>query len=116
MPASYGTPLRLGGVLLVLGAHVDALRLVADHPAIHQFDHAAAHFVDDDVVVGSHDHGGAVLVDPVQHVHDPHRGGGVQVAGGFVRQQDARLVDDGAGDGHALLLAAGEFVGHAVVL
>ena len=33
---------------------------------------------------------------------------GVEVAGGLVGQQKRRMIDDGAGDGHALLLAAGE--------
>ena len=38
----------------------------------------------------------------------------VQVAGGFVGQNDGRLVDQGAGDGHPLLLAAGKLVGMMV--
>ena len=29
----------------------------------------------------------------------------------FIGEDDARMIDHGAGDGHALLLAAGEFVG-----
>jgi len=33
---------------------------------------------------------------------------GVEVAGGFVEDEDLRLGEDGAGDGEALLLAAGE--------
>ncbi len=39
----------------------------------------------------------------------------VEVAGRFVGEQDERAGDDGAGDGDALLLAAGEF-GRRVVL
>ena len=33
----------------------------------------------------------------------------VERAGGLVEDQDARVLEDGAGDGDALLLAAGEF-------
>ena len=95
---------------------VEGLGLVADDDAVAEFDDAFAHLVDDVVVVRGHDHGGAVLVDLVQHAHDAHGGGGVQVAGGLIGQQDARAVDDGAGDRHALLLAAGEFVREAVFL
>ena len=40
---------------------------------------------------------------------------GVQVAEGLVEQQHAGLHDQGAGQRHALLLAAGELVGHAAL-
>ena len=36
-------------------------------------------------------------------------GAGVQRAGGLVQQQDRRVLEDGAGDGDALLLAARQF-------
>src|SRR5699024_12254716 len=36
----------------------------------------------------------------------------VDVSGGLVGQQDLRAVDEGARDGHALLLTTGELVGH----
>ena len=39
---------------------------------------------------------------------------GVEVGEGFVEEQDLGFQDDGAGDGDALLLAAGEFAGQAV--
>ena len=38
-------------------------------------------------------------------------GGGVEVAGGFVGKENCGAVDQGAGDGDALLFAAGEFGG-----
>src|SRR5690349_13436385 len=59
---------------------VKCLGLVADHNAVLELDHPFAHFVDDVVVVGGHDHRGAILVDLVQHSHDAHGGGGVQVS------------------------------------
>ena len=40
--------------------------------------------------------------------------GGVQVAGGLVGQDDFRIVDQRAGNGHALLLAAGELRGQVM--
>ena len=40
---------------------------------------------------------------------------GVEVARGLVRQHDGRRVHEGAPDGHALLLAAGELVGQVVL-
>ena len=53
-------------------------------------------------------------VELAEHVHDFDRGGGVEVAGGLVGEQDARVVDEGARDGDALLLAAGELRGGVV--
>ena len=41
-------------------------------------------------------------------------GGGVEIAGRFIGEQDRGLVDEGAGDGGALKLSAGELVGAMV--
>ncbi len=46
--------------------------------------------------------------------HDLVAGGRVEVAGGLVGQQDGGVVDQRAGDGHALALAAGKLVGLVV--
>ena len=40
----------------------------------------------------------------------------VQVAQGFIKQQDARLQDQGACQSHALLLASRQLAGQAVVV
>jgi hypothetical protein len=48
-------------------------------------------------------------VDVLQQLHHAARHLRVQVAGGFVRQQQARAAGQRAGDRRALLLAAGEF-------
>ena len=53
----------------------------------------------------------ALPVELDQRIHDFVRGAGVQVAGGFVGQQHRRRIDQGAGDGDALLLAAGKLAG-----
>ena len=48
--------------------------------------------------------------------HDAGAGVGVEVSGRLVRQQDRRLVDDGAGHRHALLLTARELVRESALL
>ena len=66
-------------------------------------------------VVGDDDEGAAVLTDEVEEEIDD--GGAtvrVQVAGGFVGEDDAGIIDEGAGDGDALLFAAAELGGEVV--
>ena len=52
-----------------------------------------------------------VACDLGEQVHDLHAGLGVEGAGGLVGEQDFRVVDEGAGDGDALHLAARELAG-----
>ena len=54
------------------------------------------------------DEGGAALHEEVEAVLDHGFGLGVEGAGGFVEDEDARVGENGAGDGDALALAAGE--------
>ena len=49
--------------------------------------------------------------DGDQGLEDAAGGVRVEVAGGLVGEQQARRIGDRAGDGDALLLAAGEFAG-----
>ena len=51
-----------------------------------------------------------VFGDLLQQFHDLHRGLGVQRPRRFIRQQDIRVVHQGAGNGDALHLAAGHLV------
>ena len=51
------------------------------------------------------------LVEALEQRHDFVSGDGVEGAGGFVGQQQRRMVDQGAGDGDALALASGELAG-----
>ena len=63
-------------------------------------------------VVGDHDDGFAeFLVEALEEGEDFLGGGGVEVAGGFVGEDEVGVGDDGAGDGDALFLAAGELAG-----
>ena len=58
-----------------------------------------------------HDGQPELAVEVAQQREDGLRGVGVKRAGGLVGEQDARAVGQGAGDGHALLLPAGELTG-----
>ena len=74
--------------------------------------HAPVHAGGEVHVVGG-DEGGELggADDGHQSLEDAAGGVGVEVAGGLVGEQQARGIGDGAGDGDALLLAAGEFAG-----
>ena len=57
------------------------------------------------------------LRKPVDDVHDLVGAFAVEVAGRFVTEKEGRIGDDGPGDGHPLLLSAGQLAGivlHAV--
>src|SRR6187455_2098961 len=66
------------------------------------------------VVRHQHDGGAEVPVELEHQLHDGLARGAVEVAGGLVREQDARLVREGARERHALLLAARELGGVVV--
>ena len=62
--------------------------------------------------VGDNDYGDALLpVKAGENVDYLFAGAAVEVAGGFVGEEDGGFFDEGAGDANALLLAAGEFCG-----
>ena len=56
-----------------------------------------------------HDDGGTTLQEVGDRILDQVFRDGVEARGGFVENQDRRIGEDGAGDRHALPLAAGEF-------
>ena len=59
-----------------------------------------------------HDNGLAqILVQLAQHLQDDFRVFGIEVARGFVSEENFRLIDDRPRDGYALLLTAGKFRG-----
>ena len=62
-------------------------------------------------VVGDDDEGDALTVEFEEEIDDFGAGGGVEVAGGLIGEDNFGVVDDGAGDTDALFLAAGEVVG-----
>lgn len=65
----------------------------------------------DFLFVGDDDDGVALAGEVFEEVEDFLTGAGVEVSGGFVGEDDGGVVDEGACDGDALALAAGEFVG-----
>ena len=66
-------------------------------------------------VVGDHQDGLVELAaGGAEHLEDGVGVLGVEVAGGLVGEDDGGAGDEGAGDGDALLLAAGELVGAVV--
>src|SRR5882757_10544218 len=67
-------------------------------------------------LVGDHDDGHAEgVLDFAQEEKDLLAGGGVEIAGGLVGEEDGGLIYERAGEGAALLLAAGEFARSMVV-
>ncbi len=68
----------------------------------------------DIVFVGDEHDGVALLVEAFEERHDFVAGGGVEVAGRFVGQQNRWIVDQGASYGNTLALTAGELVGLVV--
>ncbi len=65
--------------------------------------------------MGDEDEGRAFFaVEGEEEVEDDGAGGGVEVSGGLVGEEDRGAEGEGAGQGHALLLAAGELDGVVV--
>ncbi len=62
-------------------------------------------------LVGDEDDGVALGVEIVEEGHDLVAGLGVEVSGGLVGEDDGGMVDQSAGDGDPLALAARELVG-----
>jgi hypothetical protein len=61
--------------------------------------------------VGDHHDGRALIVEFMQDVDDFNAGLRVQVASGFIGQDERWTIDQGTGYGDALLLPTGELVG-----
>src|SRR5438876_2331199 len=89
------------------------LGLVADNDAVFERDDPFG--VGGDVgIMGDDDDRHALTVQLDEQLHDRLSGVGVERAGRLVGEQEQRLVDDGARDRHALLLAARELIGQVV--
>ena len=72
--------------------------------------------VEEGKVVGAHDDGAACVANASQEFHNAFARLGIEVSRGLVGEDDVGVVEDGAGDDDALLLAAGELVRHLVAL
>src|SRR5690606_24756675 len=84
---------------LVVGAAFDDSALVHDEDLVGGLDGGEA--------VRDHE-GGAAAAEVLESVPDEGLALGVEAGGGLVEDEDARIGDDGARDGDALALAAGE--------
>ena len=58
--------------------------------------------------MGDQDDGDALLVELLEEGHHFEGGAAVEIASRFIGQQQGGPVDQSAGNGHALLLAAGK--------
>src|SRR5688572_10694734 len=63
------------------------------------------------VFVGHDNDRSSFIVQTLEEREDFFAGHAVQVSGGFIRQDEVRIVHQAAGDGHSLLLAARELRG-----
>src|SRR2546426_11041395 len=77
---------------------------VSDNLATFNGHHPPPHHVDNLAVVRRHHHGRPTRVDLQQQLDDLPRGGRVQVAGGFIGEEDPRIVDERPRDRHTRLL------------
>ena len=104
--------LQLGGVGGPLGLQFrggQGVR-VAGQLAVQHPDDAGGILLGQGRVVGDHDDQ-PVLADLLEQLHHLDAGLGVQGAGGLVGQDDVGVIDDGAGNGHPLHLAARHLAG-----
>lgn len=93
------------------GGRVVAARFTFQEGAVAQFDDAVGEGEELGVVGG--DEGGDTLAvhDRAQELHHGTPGVGVELARRLVGDDQGRTVGQGAGDGHTLLLAAGQLTG-----
>jgi len=84
--------------------------MIASNDAVTDGDDAMGVFGDVGLV-GDEDDGVSAGVKVVEESHDLIAGLGVEVAGGFVGEDDGGAINEGSGDGDALALTAGELVG-----
>lgn len=75
-----------------------------------------AEFVHEGLGVGGDDDGRAHAVELFEQAHQAKSDVVVEVSGRFVGQEQFRAGDDGAGDGNALLLAAGKGEGQGALV
>ena len=99
-----------------VGEHIVDAALLG-HGAAVEDGHMGADLTDDGHLVGDDDDGDAQpAVDVLQQGQDGLGGHGVEGAGGLVAEQHLGVAGEGAGDGDALLLTAGELRGVVVGL
>ena len=99
-----------GAFLLGMVDDLLGIALLHNEAAIHE-DHLISHIPGKGHLVGYDDHGGFLLgkaADDLQHLAGQLR---IQCGGGLVKAENVRMQRQCAGNGHPLLLTAGELVG-----
>ena len=82
---------------------------ISGEPAIPQFEFPVCCLAKS-FIVGYDDDSQPFLVELLEQSDDGFTGRAVKIAGGFVGQKQFGAVDQRSGDGHALHLAAGQFM------
>ena len=88
-------------------------RIILVDFAVFEDDHALGVLRDVVFVRDQHERDALLAVEPLKDFHDFDRRARIEVAGWFIGQDDRGLIDQRAGDGHTLLLTAGELIGMA---
>jgi len=61
--------------------------------------------------VSDHHQGVSLLVEMTEELHNLSSGGGIEIAGGLVGENDGGIINDGSGDCDALPLSARQLIG-----
>src|SRR5437667_7585599 len=88
--------------------------IVGNDLAVSEDDDAPGEARDALLVRDQHDGDGVLVVEAFEDIQDLHAGGRIEVAGRLVGQQQRWSIDQGAGNGDPLLLAAGQLVGMVI--
>ena len=99
-----------GALLLGIGNDILGVALLHDDTAVHK-DHAVSYIPGKAHFVSDNDHGHMFLgklANDLENLTGQFR---IQCGGGLVKEKDLRLHSQGTGDGHTLLLSAGELAG-----
>ena len=90
--------------------------LIAHDDALPHRDDALVHGIDDFPVVRDHDDRRALLIHPLEQLHDLPGIPRIEVSGRLIRQQNVRMIDQRSRERHSLLLAAGELIRKVFIL
>src|SRR5260221_11612739 len=80
--------------------------------SVFTFQYPGGEAFDQAVTVGGHEHGRSAGVDLLGKFEDSTRHFRVQISGRFIRDEDDRFIDQGAGNDYALLFAVWKLMRH----
>ena len=91
---------------LVIACQLKLLDGGVEHFAVFAFEDTAGEAFNKAVAMRGHKNSGSALVDLLEDLHDAAGNFRIQVASGFVSQEDLRFIEKGAGNNYALLFSA----------